>query len=251
MALDPFFQQGMNAWTARNQAQSDRASKLNQLVQTGQMKDLLQRTGHQQKLAEADRTGEWGLADRALGKNLLTTRAATQFPGSQATGNIANIQHGARIADSAQKMGGFPGFAEQIGQFFKNPAQVLGETGVSPEFEKKKPGAEVRAELQSPIAASLKDQLTVNEMVLPDGSVIPGIMRKRVTTTGAKSKATTPGKAAQDVRKTLDLLRTKGTVTSYTEGISRKTGKPLFRVVYSDGRTVDLDDLGKSIKKTK
>ena len=252
MALDPFFQQGMNAWTARNQAQGDRASKLNQLAQAGQMKDLLQRTGHQQKLAEADRTGEWGLADRALGKNLLTTRAATQFPGSQATGNIANIQHAARIADSAQKMGGFPGFAEQIGQFFKNPAQVLGETGVSPEFEKKKPGAETRAKLVQPYQGKKGRSVKYNQMMI-NGKPVQGLMQTVTEDVEAKGKATTPDAAAQNITRLYMELqgkgwKRKGDVTNVVEGQSRKTGGRLYQVTYTNGTTETVDESGKVLK---
>ena len=38
MALDPFFQQGMNTWSAETQARSAQAKKLDQLAQTGQIR---------------------------------------------------------------------------------------------------------------------------------------------------------------------------------------------------------------------
>jgi len=207
MALDPFFQQGMNAWGARVGAQEGRAAKLNALVQSGQMKDALQQLAHKQKLTEADRTGEWDLAKQGLLKNLTTKRAATQFaPGTEASGNIANIQHAARIADSAQKMGGFPGFAEQIGQMFKNPAAVFGERGISPIFDKTTPVSQTRARLSAPLSGETGQRESTEGITIGSGKTAqPGLVRKTRVETSAKQKA--KGSNPQAINNTLRALQ--------------------------------------------
>lgn len=252
MALDPFFQQGMNAWTARNQAQSDRASKLNQLAQAGQMKDLLQRTGHQQKMAEGKQTGQFNLENTFAGHGLAGQKAAEVLgiPMSSATDNVSNALRALRDAGNLQKIGAGAGsLAEQTGQYIDDPVGML--KGLGSTFTADTPGSIVRATKMGPVQAAAEDTEKRTFMDLPGGGRVWGMMGQSTQKRSAKGKATTPGKAAQDVRETLDLLRTKGTVTSYKEGVSRKTGKPLFRVVYSNGRTADLDDRGKPIKKTK
>ena len=181
----------MGNWQARNQAREKQAGALQTATRAGKLKDLLQKTAHQQKMAEADRTGEWDLAKQGLLKDITTKRAATQFaPGTQASGNIANIQHAARIADSAQKMGGFPGFAEQIGQMFMNPAAVFGERGISPIFDKTTPVSQTRARLSAPLSGERGQKESIEGITIGSGKTAqPGLVKKTRVETSAKQKA--------------------------------------------------------------
>ena len=246
MALDPFFQQGMNNWSRSIADRRKQAASLTQLAQTGQVKDLLQQLAHKQKLAETDRSGQWTLADTALGKNLMTKTAAGEFgPGTQATRNMANIQRGARIADSAQKMGGFPGFAQQIGQYLRNPEAILGETGASPLFKKGIPQAQLSATAANP--ATGKEKVVVKRNRI---NGIPGTMSTETTTKEATTKGRDPSQIAKSVKDILTELQAKGDVLSYVEGRSRKNpNEKIWRVTYKDGTRQDLNEKGQVIKK--
>jgi len=239
----------MGNWQARNQERQKQAGALQTATRAGKLKDLLQKTAHQQKMAEGKQTGQFNLENTFAGHGLAGQNAAEVLgiPMSSATDNVPNALRALRDSGNLQRIGAGAGsLAEQTGQYIDDPVGML--KGLGSTFTADTPGSIVRATKMGPVQAAAEDTEKRTFMDLPGGGRVWGMMGQSTQKRSAKGKATTPGKAAQDVRKTLDLLRTKGTVTSYTEGISRKTGKPLFRVVYSDGTTADLDDRGKLTK---
>ena len=240
MALDPFFQQGMNAWTARNQAQGDRASKLNQLAQAGQMKDLLQRTGHQQKMAEGKQTGQFNLENTFAGHGLAGQKAAEVLgiPMSSATDNVPNALRALRDAGNLQKIGAGAGdLAQQTGQYINNPLGML--QGIRSTFKQGIPGAQLAAAAGN--AGKVQD--VTNYITLPDGRRVPSPITKVTTSTKVKPTSQTLTAAQQHVQNVMEKLKQQGHTIKTAK--SKKLGRVFVatdsggkRTVYSaeDGR---------------
>jgi len=256
MALDPFFQQGMNAWGDRIKAQEGRARGLGAMVDAGQIKDLLQRTGHQQKLAEGKQTGRYKIADTLAGRDILSRLGAEEagsnvLPTSM-TDNLPNILRANRWATNINRMGG-PQMAAQQGQVNINPAEVLsGVKGKGPQYEQRTPTSTINAKLMQPVTASTEEVTKGSQMRGPGGVITPGLLETVTRKQGVKVKGTGPD-AANKALETLTMLKgkgweIKGDVTNVQEGQGSKSGKRMYQVTYKDGTVETIDESGKVLK---
>ena len=253
MALDPFFQQGMNAWGDRVKAQEGRARSLGAMVDAGQIKDLLQRTGHRQKMSEGEQTGQFNIANTLAGMGILSTRGAKEADGqpTAVTNDLTNVMNAERFGRNLSRIGaGAAPLAEQTGQFIDDPVSAL--KGLGSTFTRKKPGAETRAKLVQPYQGKKAKSVKYNQMMI-NGKPVQGLMQTVTEDVEAKGKATTPDAAAQNItRLYMDLQgkgwERKGDVTNVVEGQSRKTGGRLYQVTYTNGTTETVDESGKVLK---
>ena len=224
MALDPFFQQGMNAWSAETQARSAQARKLDQLAQTGQIKDLLQRTGHRQKMSEGEQTGQFNIANTLAGMGILSTRGAKEAGGqpTAVTNDLTNVMNAERFGRNLSRIGAGAGpLAGEVGQYLDDPVGAVEGRGST--FTAGTPGSIIRATKMAPIQAAAEDTEKRSFMDTPGGKRIWGIMGQSTKKRSAKGKGGDV-KVADNVLATLDRL--KGTKDEVKKTVrDPKTGK--------------------------
>ena len=248
MALDPFFQQGMNAWTAQNQVQSGRASKLNALVQSGQMKDALQQLGHKQKMTEGKQTGRYALANTALGKGISSILGAEEMGGlpTSATDDIGNVLRADRSATNISRMGG-PQMAAQQGKFNINPTQVLAGTQL-PQYREGTPTSETVAKLGSKVEQSDEEQ--IDDIIIGEGpSAQTGLVKKRKRKKGRS--ASVKGNNARKLLRQLEQLTQGGQAKvlidsashgGFTGRVYEAKGRVYFAVGPPNEQVIDVTD---------
>lgn len=248
MPLDPFFQQGMNAWGARVGAQEGRAAKLNALVQSGQMKDALQQLGHKQKMTEGKQTGRYALANTALGKGISSILGAEELGGlpTSATDDIGNVLRADRSATNINRMGG-PQMAAQQGKFNINPTQVLAGTQL-PQYREGTPTTATVAKLGSKV-----EQVDTDK----EDFITVGGQRGLVSKHSQSKKRTSSVKGNDAARMTanLDKLIRGGQAKTLRENVSNNgatgkvveaNGRVYFVVGPPDQQVIDVTDQVKS-----
>ena len=216
MALDPFFQQGMNNWSRSIAARRKQAASLTQLAQTGQVKDLLQQLAHKQKMAEGKQTGQFNLENTFAGHGIAGQKAAEVLgiPMTSATDNVPNALKALRDAGNLQKIGAGAGpLARDTGQYIDNPLGML--QGIGSTFRRGRPGSQITAALGNPAKAEDTQTETFNTI---GGD--RGLMGKVKIT----KKRSAKGSDAEKILQLLDQL--KGTENEVmSTATDPKTGK--------------------------
>ena len=229
MALDPFFQQGMNNWSRSIADRRKQAAGLTQLAQTGQMKDLLQQLAHKQKLAEADRTGEWDLSKTGLERGLMSTRSAPLF-NTQVTPDVKNILSSQRNAAMLRDIGGIKG-ASDAGWRLKGGAANIGSMpDVLGRGLQMVPGPSTSVQ-----AARATNQLKHKRKMirLSDGTEIPSVVSDVEAISKAPSTQATINATQQHVQDVMEQLKQQG--HTIKTGKSKKHGL-IFIATDSGGR---------------
>jgi len=227
MALDPFFQQGMNAWGDRIKAQEGRARGLGAMVDAGQIKDLLQRTGHQQKLTEADRTGEWDVTGKGLERGLTSTRAAPLF-NTQVTPDVQNVLASQRRGEMIKNLGGLKSMSDAGWRVQRGGGVNVGTMQDVLRNLKMAPGPSTSV-AAAKAQAKVTEGTEGTEIYLPGQGWVPGPTRKRKSKVESRVSPNQPTVTATQkrVQDVIEGLRQKG--VSVKKGNHPKFG-PIYTV---------------------
>ena len=240
MALDPFFQQGMNNWSKAIADKRQQAQNLTKLTQAGQLKDLLARQDSRAKSA----------LERLKHQNLM---GQIGFQYNQMLPEAAKSAYGPRELQGLQ--------GSQTSKIFKNLGEgagpLSGKSGISftlPGLEKILRGGQSsvadfrRHEPTNVTAAVGKDVASKSrEQIVPikkDGKVTG--VAKEVSKQKTTRKVPATAKTSASKQKQLDA--TRNFVSSNTKSTENwgKSGKGFsFRGMKGDGPVVGPDSSGR------
>lgn len=240
MALDPFFQQGMNNWSRAIADKRQQAAGLTKLTQAGQLKDLLARQDSRAKSALERLKHQNLMGQIGFRYNQMLPEAAKAAYGPQELGGLRGLQSSAII----ENLGGVGQLSGKSGLSLTLPGLdklIRGGRSSVADFRRHEP-----VDISTAAAGKEVDSSSF-ERIVPireDGKVTGVGKKKTKQQTTRKVPATTKTSASK--QKQLDVTRNfVSSNAGSTENWGKKGKGFSFRGMKGDGPVVGPDSSGR------